>query len=521
MSFEAIDNEELDTPTSSEMSYDFLAHFVERVELAVAAQEYVEAERLIDANAAAAWFGFRTDRFYAIVSLLLAELPAPGKFLSAVHSVMSNPDPQQVFRHLQAGGSLVEDPKWQYFFRIFLLGAFRSAGLHKKAVEQGEAIREHQGSLVSVFDRHGGWALTASVQLGISAMLAGDFDRAIAAFTEAQFHVKVPAFAFLTRDALVKSALIHASFGDPYQAKIMLARAEQIPRTASWAEDQIDVHRDFTAIMLEGGESSIEALKNIQLHDVGEMWPFYVVAIHHLLGSAGYRDEAEYQLGMFETLRLPITKGHGFSGSVVPLKRALLAMSAGRGSEAQEFISQADPDILYTQLISAASHLYAGRPKEALSRANQLYSKTAGLRLLDIRRLAIVAAANYASGNTQDALSALEQAANFPRGLTVFEVQLFSPETRRLAEKWVVQWPEAATILSTFLTRLPTPGAALSERELVILREVSLGHTRSEIAKNLFITLNTVKSQLQSVYRKLGVSSGPSAVQEAERRGLL
>lgn len=426
----------------------------------------------------------------------MTELAEPGEFLTTLHRVLTNPDLESL-----ASPPIIEpegyEPQAEYFLAVFRMSVLRAQGLHKDAVQQAAAMREHQGRLVSVFDRHGGWALHGSVQLGISAMLAGDFRRAVAAFTEAQLHVEVPAFAFLTRDALVKSALIQASFGDPYQAEALLVRAADIPRTSSWAESQIDMHRDITQILLRGGASALETLERIQLHDVGEMWPFYIVAMYHLTESAGYRDELEHRLEIFETLPLPKTEGHGFSGSIVPLKRALLAMGSGRGTEAQEHIGRADPEIPYTQLIEAAAHLYAGRPKEALHCATQLRDQTSGLRLLEIRRLAIVAAANYASDDTTECLQSLEQAADMPRGLSRFEIQLFSPETRRLAKKHVGQWPVYENIASTFLTQLPAPGEALSERELIIIREVSLGHSRAQIAENLYLSLNTVKSQIQ------------------------
>lgn len=514
------EKENLGVQMSPAMSYDHLEHFVEQVEHAVARQDYSTAGRLIEEDAASAWFGFRTDRFYSIVSLLVRELPEPGDFLTTLHRMLTDPDHEHLLSPNPAAPEGY-DPQQEYFLSVFRMSAFRVAGLHKEAVKQAKVMRQHQGRFVSVFDRHSGWALNTSVQLGISAMLAGDFRRAIAAFTEAQLHVEVPAFVFLTRDALVKAALLQASFGDPYQAQALLTRAEELPRTISWVENQVDVHRDFTEALLHGGQQAKDALDSIQLHDVGEMWPFYIVTMFHLMESAGYRDELEYQLEMFETLRLPMTEGHGFSGSVVPLKRALLAMASGRGSEAQELLSRADPHIPYTQLIEAASYLYAGRPKEALVRANQLRSQTTGLRLLEVRRLAIVAAANYATNNIADSLNALEQAASMPRGLSSFEIQLFSPETRDLAQKRIAQWPRYESIPSTFLVGLPDPGAALTERELVIIREVALGHSRAQIAENLYITLNTVKTQLQSAYRKLGVSSGSSAVREAERRGLL
>ena len=502
-------------------SSGYLESFVEKVEDLVTNEDYTTVGQLVSDDPLTAWFGFRPDRLYAIVDLLMSQLSEPGHFLTIMHVAMSNPDPDLLFSQDVVVRSEEYNPRQQNLLAVIRMSAFRSVGLHKDALEQAEAMRLQQGRLVSVFDRHGGWALSTSVQLGISAMLAGEFHRAVAAFTEAQLHVEVPAFAFLTRDALVKAALLQASFGDTYQAETLLARAEGIPRTSSWAESHIDVHRDFTQILLRGGTSAHEAIDRIQLHDVGEMWPFYIVAIFHLMESAGYHDDLEYRLQMFESLPLPKTAGHGFSGSVIPLKRALLAMGAGRGTEAHELIGQADPNIVYTQLVEAASHLYGGRPKEALSRASQLRTQTAGLRLLEVRRLAVVAAANYASDNIRDSLNALEQAAKFPRGLARFEVQLFSPETRRLAKQHIQQWPQEDAGPSTFLTGLPDPGLALSERELIIIQEIALGHSRAKIAENLYISLNTVKSQLRSAYRKLGVTSASSAVREAERRGLL
>lgn len=235
-----VEYKHIDRQENPRESYDYLDSFVETVENAIDRKEFAEVRRLIDEDIASAWFGFRTDRLFAIVEQLINELPKPGFFLTAVHRAMTAGDPDALFSPSLVAEAEEAEPAQQYFLAVFRMSLFRSSGLHEEAVEQAEAMREHQGRLVSVFDRHGGWALHTSVQLGISAMLAGDFHRALAAFTEAQLHVKVPAFAFLTRDALVKSALIHASFGDPYQAKALLDRAKTIPRTPSWAESQID-----------------------------------------------------------------------------------------------------------------------------------------------------------------------------------------------------------------------------------------------------------------------------------------
>lgn len=61
--------------------------------------------------------------------------------------------------------------------------------------------------------------------------------------------------------------------------------------------------------------------------------------------------------------------------------------------------------------------------------------------------------------------------------------------------------------------------AQLSERERDIVRSLVRGRTAGEMADELYISVNTVKSHLKSVYRKLGVSSRQAAVKRARELG--
>lgn len=61
----------------------------------------------------------------------------------------------------------------------------------------------------------------------------------------------------------------------------------------------------------------------------------------------------------------------------------------------------------------------------------------------------------------------------------------------------------------------------LSEREQEVLRHVAAGRSAPQIAELLVLSPATVKSHLQSLYEKLGVSDRAAAVAEAMRRGLL
>jgi LuxR family maltose regulon positive regulatory protein len=68
----------------------------------------------------------------------------------------------------------------------------------------------------------------------------------------------------------------------------------------------------------------------------------------------------------------------------------------------------------------------------------------------------------------------------------------------------------------------PTAGASpLTPAELRLLPYLQTHLTFREIANRLFVSRNTVSSEVSSVYRKFGVSSRSAAVEHATSIGLL
>lgn len=63
--------------------------------------------------------------------------------------------------------------------------------------------------------------------------------------------------------------------------------------------------------------------------------------------------------------------------------------------------------------------------------------------------------------------------------------------------------------------------SGLSKREYEVLQLMAQGLSNQEIADQLFISLNTVKTHTSSLYNKLEVKRRTQAVQQAKVRGLL
>ncbi|MEO9323958.1 response regulator transcription factor [Nocardioides sp. C4-1] len=62
---------------------------------------------------------------------------------------------------------------------------------------------------------------------------------------------------------------------------------------------------------------------------------------------------------------------------------------------------------------------------------------------------------------------------------------------------------------------------ALTKRELEVLRLITQGLSNDDIARELYITHNTVKSFVRSAYRKIGVTRRPQAVVWGFQHGLM
>jgi LuxR family maltose regulon positive regulatory protein len=81
--------------------------------------------------------------------------------------------------------------------------------------------------------------------------------------------------------------------------------------------------------------------------------------------------------------------------------------------------------------------------------------------------------------------------------------------------------PAAVEMLETFRADHSSPTEALTDRERVVLHYLPTLMSNAEIAAEMVVSVNTVKTHLKSIYRKLGVERRRDALLKARQVELL
>jgi len=104
------------------------------------------------------------------------------------------------------------------------------------------------------------------------------------------------------------------------------------------------------------------------------------------------------------------------------------------------------------------------------------------------------------------------------RGAVGYIVKSINPNDIPAALRQAVE----QTVYNVLMRSEQQPGASvnLTEREVAILRAVALGQSNKAIAKELWVTEQTIKFHLTNIYKKLGVTNRTGAARYAYRTGI-
>ncbi|WP_129656370.1 helix-turn-helix transcriptional regulator [Rothia halotolerans] len=388
-------------------------------------------------------------------------------------------------------------------------------GRPRAAMEAGLSVREvlalrPEGVNPAV------WKAMCCYEIGVTSMLAGEMSAALEAFAAVQSAEPPRRMGMYSRDALVKTALVHVLFGDDAVARAKLSTSAYAGRTKSWVEAQIDLDTRFTRAIADGEQRPGALLRlagGAQIDALGKLWPFYVYALWRACRRQGALPAFRGRLDELEA-RIPAElRGDGFPGSALPIARACFELEDGRPDVADRHLDEADQQFFLTRLVRSRVALRSGRPEEALEAAASLRPDTRSLRRLELLRSSMGADAALQSGRPEEAAAFLGEGLRRTGGLREAEIGEFSTRVRRFAEASVDDWPRPGGAAHA------RPG--LTPREMELLPALCGEGTRKEIAERLLISFNTLKTHQRMLYRKMGVSNREELRLVAEKSGLI
>jgi len=369
-------------------------------------------------------------------------------------------------------------------------------------------------------------------EVGAVRLARTDVDGAGAAFADAYGVAAATGSVAGQSRAAVGGALAATVAGDIKQARAWIGEADR----AVAACDPADV-ADLAPIL--AGARALAAIASVDL-------PGARAAVHDATGG----DTEVASLGMLARAQLALLEGGQFEEFEEFEKASQWVMSSGLAADdlITKLLVAARVDLLLSmgQVLRARAVLtrWEGDPDGLLlprvrtalmsgdyGRAALLASQGAHATHRPARQrlgLQLVAAlAENARGRETEAVRAMREAIAVATDSEL--LQPFASLPRPLLEAMVPSVPELAGVLAKLddagvrsdVFPVPSVVAELSEREREVLETLAVSDSLGAVAKRLYLTTNTVKTHLRSIYRKLGTHSGAETIQRAIECGLI
>jgi LuxR family maltose regulon positive regulatory protein len=340
-------------------------------------------------------------------------------------------------------------------------------------------------------------ALLAVAYLGAEAMLRGRFERATRLAHEAE--------------ALAQPRGWSATW--PVGIAVLVRCAVAYHRNR--LDDAAELERRASVLLKSSGDRPLRAVLAIQRA--------------RLLAARGHPEPA------FEALQeaREWIRGWPVMPAVTGLLLALEAMVLTAGGWAQDADAALDGDT--SDEVAVARAILCLRTADAAGAVAVLSPRLDGdgpmLQSTRVEAWVIAAFAHDAAGDEPAALAAIERAlAEAEPGSMQRAFLLHGAPIVPLLERRRRAGTSHRALLDDVLTALAQRGdarpvatlpEALSDRETAVLRYLPTMMSNQEIATELFVSVNTVKTHLKAIYRKLDVEDRRGAVRRARELTLL
>jgi LuxR family maltose regulon positive regulatory protein len=392
--------------------------------------------------------------------------------------------------------------------------------LIRRAVEDFSALKDDDALAL------GRMGPLLQVHLGISAMYLGDLELARACFDIAYArHVEAGRADMV--DPLSMRAGLAALTGEIGLARRLLTEADAAVWPPGWRDSTPAdfFHLGMAVLAVEDGDPE-EASRHLAARapnpDLTEHWTLFGLVDARRARLAG---DAEAGLVQLERLR-----ERRKSEAVTPFARGLLdtaeaelRLSLGDAEAARQIAASAAKHSATARVVLARAELALQRPAAAAVHAQRLLARTLTPRTRIDAEL-ILACSAVRVGHVEDADVIAERIVELVRATRLHAPLRIVPAEDRVALRAALGragLPESdLEIVGAEVLISKSPPAVLTPREQAVLEILADTGALDEIAERLFVSRNTVKTQLRSVYRKLDVSSRDAALTRAAALGL-
>lgn len=209
----------------------------------------------------------------------------------------------------------------------------------------------------------------------------------------------------------------------------------------------------------------------------------------------------------------------------IAMTRAMLELASGSVTAAEKRVAPLAVRNPAAAVVYARIALVRGEPSAALRRLEPAYTTRPALTTrLRAEAGTIEAAALLRLGRRAEAVRSMENLFGLLKtsGLRL-ALSLLPDRDVRAMRAIVIDRPQMLEVLGDAEGRIPEAEstATLTDREMIVLQALSRDGSVAEIAAELFVSPNTVKSQLKALYRKLGVSNRQDAIAAGRAHGFI
>ncbi|MGW9630928.1 response regulator transcription factor [Agromyces sp. NPDC055520] len=362
------------------------------------------------------------------------------------------------------------------------------------------------------------------LQIGSTLLAAGDTTRALLAFGTSLQLGRLSNHSDAERLPLGRIALAHALRGSLDDAELALVELALLPPPTE-SHHAASRMTEGTAAALIGVERMADdveqLLADLERYDSVQMtWPFALLARARSLLAEQRPGEA---LEAIRLARDAHPDQHGSVASDVIASTSIEALCALGDSATAWGIAESNPRTgVMTRFAVIRLALHDSRFDLATSEISRLSRDHTLSPMQRAKSILLTAWVEIAQGGEIDARSAsqifrLAVTGNIRRLLSTGPRQLLDQVRATLSDAELAEFDAATNDLPHVEIRVRP---ILTPSELRVLNVLPVLATTAAIARRFHVSPNTVKSQLKSLYRKLGCSTRDQAIRVASRHRL-